>query len=346
MAAPPTNALLHPIDPFGTLAVGGTVEELSAGQVLLQPGEPETDVYFPVTAVVSLMSTMASGDCCEVTLVGREGLVGLSGVLGALESSTSCVVQVGGTCVRASAQAVRTARQGNATVRAAFDRYTTSRLIQVAQVAACSRLHPINGRLARWLLMLRDRIDRDHLQLSQQSIANSLGVHRPTIAIELQRLHATGAITYRSRTVNFTDRARLESLACECYDALHREYVHLFRRVEALGSAGAAGGEVDGAAIEVLRGIAGRLLVSSLAEQAARERAEASDRAKDDRLAVVSYELRSTLQAIIGWCTLAKLADAPPEALDVIERNARIQATLIDDLLGSARMPASPRQVS
>ena len=210
-AAPATNALIDLIDPLSVAALKGSLEDLKRGQVLLQSGAPEVNVYFPITAVLSLVSTMASGDSCEVGLVGREGMVGLAGVLAATDSPSSCVVQVGGMCLRLPADAVRAVRNSDPLMRGALDRYTTARLIQVAQVAACSRLHPIGGRLARWLLMLRDRVDRDHLTLSQQSIADSLGARRPTITLELQRLHATGAIDYRTRIVKIADRARLES---------------------------------------------------------------------------------------------------------------------------------------
>jgi signal transduction histidine kinase len=337
--APPTNALLDRFDPLTMLSIAGTVEELKAGQVLLHAGAPEVDVYFPITSVLSLMSTMASGDGCEVALVGREGMVGLAGVLGSAESPTSCVVQIGGTCLRASAASVRDARHGSAGVRDALDQYTTARLIEVAQVAACNRLHSIGNRLARWLLMLHDRIDGNHLRLSQQSIASSLGVHRPTIALELQRLNASGAIQYRSRIVKILDPARLEGLACECHDALHGEYLRLLRPLSASDRTRERTlPDGDTAAMEALRLVAGRLLMSSLDEQAARERAEAADRAKDHFLAMVSHELRTPLQAILGWCALARLPNAPPAALEVIERNARMQLAVIEDLLDSSRI--------
>ena len=343
---PSTNALLDCVNPLTSLALAGSIEELTAGQVLLESGTPEVDVYFPITAVLSLTSTMAGGESCEVALVGREGLVGLAGVLAATESPTSCIVQVGGTCLRTSAESVRAARRSHVALHEALDRYTTARLIQMAQVAACNRLHPIGWRLARWLLMLRDRVERDHLRLSQQRIADALGVHRPTIALELQRLHASGAIVYRSRIVKIADRARLESLACECHHALHREYVRLFRPMAEPETAATASQESGAAAIEALRTIAGRLLITSLHEQAARARAEASDRAKDDFLAMVSHELRAPLQAMLGWCELAKLPNAPPGAMEVIERNARAQLALIEDLIDSGRIDANTLRVS
>ena len=233
MGVPLTNALLDLIDSLSVLRQLGTVEECRAGQTILVSGAPQVDAYFPITAVMSLVSTMTSGDSCEVELVGHEGMVGLSGVLRAFDSPTSCVVQAGGTYFRVPAHAVRTIRTGDVTVRDVFDRYSAACLIQVTQVAACSRLHPVGPRLSRWLLGLHDRMGRDHLPLSQQSIANSLGVHRPTIALELQRLHSSGAIFYRSRIIRIADRSRLESLACECHGVLHREYLSLLQPLSA-----------------------------------------------------------------------------------------------------------------
>ena len=344
---PSTNALLDHLDSLSVLAIGGTIEEVKSGQVLLTAGAPEVDVYFPITSVLSLMSTMPSGHSCEVAVVGREGMVGLAGVLATADSSSTCVVHVGGTCLRASASAVRAARNSSVAVRETLDRYTTARLIEVAQVAACNRLHPIGPRLARWLLMLHDRIDTNHLRISQQTIASSLGVHRPTVALELQRLHRLGAILYRSRIVRITDRARLESLACECHPALHAEYVRLFRQLPADWRSEEVGADGSGtAAIEALRQIAGRLLMSSLHEQAARQRADAATRAKDDFLALVSHELRTPLQAMLGWCALARLPNPPPGALTAIERNAKAQRVLIEDLLDSVRMNTDTLRVS
>lgn len=234
--------------------------------------------------------------------------------------------------------------QQRSEVRQTLDRYTTARLVQVAQVGACNRLHPIGNRLVRWILTLRDRIDRDYIHVSQQSMADALGVHRPTIAVELQRLNKTGAIVYRNRMVRIVDRPRLESFACECHTALHREYVNLFRPLTSPEAVDPA--PDGGVAIDALRNIAGRLLIASLHEQAARERAEAADRAKDDFLAVVSHELRSPLQAIVGWCALSKLPNPPAGAIEVIERNARAQAALIEDLLDSARINANTFRIS
>jgi CRP-like cAMP-binding protein len=292
VAAPPTNVLLDVIDARRAL---GEAVEVRAGQVLHKAGSPEVDAYFPLSAVLSVMSTMANGDTCEVTLVGREGMVGLAGVLGASDSSTSCVVQVPGTCWRMSAASVRDARERHAAIRIGLDRYIRALLTQVAGLAACNRLHHIGGRLARWLLMLQVRTEREHFRLSQQTIASSLGVHRPTIALELQRLHKAGAIFYRSRIVKIVDRTRLESLTCECHETMLRDYLHMVRPF----TQAALANEED-----------------------------------DEVRELVSHELCARLHAILGWCALAQLPDPPADALAVIERNVRAQLPLIQDLIG------------
>jgi signal transduction histidine kinase len=336
--------MLQSLDPIELRELGCTSITLHAGEVLQAAGDAEVYAFFPTTAVLSLMATMATGASTEIALVGREGMVGLRGVLSATDSTTTCVAQIGGHCFRTTTAALRKARLRSGIVRAVLDRYTTARLVQVAQAAACNRLHLMGSRLARWLLDLHDRVDGDAFKLSQQTIADSLGVHRPTIALELQRLGAAGAIMYRSRTVRVRDRARLEGIACECHGPLHRGYVDLFRPLGSVDAAGspAAGGS---ASLEAIREIAGRLLITSLREQEARQLAEDANQAKDAFIAMVSHELRAPLQAILGWCALARLPHAPPGAIDVIERNARAQLRLLEDLLDSARITADTLQI-
>lgn len=345
------NGLLQLLDDDAILELDCVPVEVRSGEWLQRSGAPGQHAYFPLTAVVSLVSTTAGGGSVEVATVGREGMVGLAGVLGAPEGVTDNLVQIGGTCLRSTTAAARAARARTGVARAVFDRYTTARLIQVARTAACHRLHPIGARLSRWLLGLHDRIDGNTFNLPQQTVADMLGVQRPTITVELGRLHDAGAITYRDRQVKIVDRRKLEDLACDCHAALHTEYMNLFSPVvqhapPRTGGASPApdrGGRAD---LETLREIAGRLMVVSIREQEAREEAEAAIRAKDDFLAMVSHELRAPLQAILGWCALAARPDAPGHALAVIERNTRAQLKLIEDLLDSARMSADTLRIT
>jgi signal transduction histidine kinase len=302
--------------------------------------------YFPLTAVVSLISTMESGASAEVAVVGREGMLGLAGVLGTVQGATTAVVLVPGLAVRVPLASLRAARAHHVSVRATLDAYTQARYIQVAQTAACNRLHRVEARLARWLLEIRERIDRSDFVVAQEFIAGMLGVQRPTVSSALQILQNHGALTRRGRAIVVTDRGVLARHACECYGVITREFDRLLQPrapiAEALIPPAPAATPVGGdstAALEALREIAGRLLIVSLREQEARERAETAWRARDQLLATISHELRTPLTAILGWC--AALAAHPEQSalhgLDVIARNAGAQLKLVDDLLDAAR---------
>jgi signal transduction histidine kinase len=345
------NRLLQMFGDGAAAQLGSPVTvQLRARQVLQEPGMPALHVYFPIDTVISLIATLEDGASVEVGLIGREGMIGLAGVLGTVEGGTSAVVQVGGTAVRLPTASLKAVRLANPSVRAALDLYIEARFLQAAQGVACSRLHPLQPRLARWLLGVHDRIARHEFLVSQESIADMLGVHRPTVSIALQRLQDEGAIERRGRAIVVTDRSRLETLACECHRVLDDHFERLLRArgngPEALATAASRSGAVDSepaAALEAMREIAGRLLLVSIREQEAREQAEEANRAKDQFLAMVSHELRNPLNAILGWCTILRVQDVTPAArgLDVIAQNAQAQLKLVDDLLDAARMTSA-----
>ena len=349
--APGTNRLLQLFGEDARERLGPLVPmHLAARDVLLEPGAPTLQVYFPITAVISLVATMEGGESAEVAVVGREGMVGLFGVIGTVDPATSAVVQVPGTAVRLPAATLRAARVESASVRNTLDLYTHARLIQVAQTAACGRLHLLEARLARWLLAVHDRIDSDELLVSHESIAHALGVRRPAVSTAMQHLQRLGAIVRRGRRTIIASRARLETLACECHRVLNREFERLLSAGGAPEAPAARRQErrsappdtQNTAALEALREISGRLLLVSLREQEAREAAEAANRAKDQFLATLSHELRTPLHAILGWChmLLGKPGAPVQRGLEVIERNARAQLKLIEDLLDAARVTA------
>jgi signal transduction histidine kinase len=226
-----------------------------------------------------------------------------------------------------------------------LDRYTDAHLIQIAQTAACHRLHSVEARLARWLLAIADRTDGDHFTLTQEFMAQMLGVHRPTVSLTLQGLRAAGVIQYRGRSFSVSDRQGLERIACECYGVMRREFDRLFRSpiagLEAIPQviSGVSGEGAPAAALETMREISGRLLLATIREQEARDKAEAANRVKDQCLAMVSHELRTPLNAILGWCTLLERREETLEhGLTVIQRNAQASLTLVDELLDAARM--------
>jgi signal transduction histidine kinase len=343
--------------------LGPTVTvQLKARDVMQEPGMPALHLYFPVDAVISLISTTENGASVEVGLVGREGMIGLAGVLGTVERGTSAVVLVSGTAVRVPTASVKAVRLTDASVRKAIDLYIEARFFQTAQAVACSRLHPLHARLARWLLGVHDRIAGNEFVVSQESIADLLGVHRPTVSIALQQIQDEGAIVRRGRAIVIADRSRLNALACECYRVLDQEFERLLSArgngPEALSATAAASRsqpeESDPtAALEAMREIAGRLLLVSIREQEAREQAEEAIRAKDQFLAMVSHELRSPLNVILGWCTMLRDQESvrSVRGLDAIAQNAHAQLKLIEDLLDAARMTSAtltvhPRAIS
>lgn len=315
--------------------------------VLYEPGTPSLHAYFPVSAVISLVSTMEDGASIEVALVGYEGMVGLAGVLGSREGTTAALVQVAGDALRVSTAVLRRERLRLPALRAMLDLYTEARLIQIAQTAACNRLHSAEARLARWLLAVADRVDAEYFRLPQEFMAQMLGVHRPTVSLALQRLRDAGVVAYRGHSITVSDRVGLEGIACECHGVLRREFDRLLRSpIAAVGAVpqgierSATGEHESAAALETMREISGRLLLATIREQEARDEAEAANRAKDQFLAMVSHELRTPLNAIVGWSAILseRPADAPERGLRVIRRNAEALLKLVEELLDTARV--------
>src|SRR6185295_17517978 len=202
----PDNYLLQLLEPEARAALSLVSVELGARDVLQEPGAPALFAYFPVSAVISLVSTMENGAAAEVAIVGREGMVGLAGVLGHVESPTTGVVQVPGLAFKTATVVLKRARLRFASVRTVLDRYTRARLIQVGQTAACNRLHSVEARLARWLLAIDERIGNSPFTLPQEFMAQMLGVQRPTVSTTMHRLQDSKIIAYRGRSVVVADR--------------------------------------------------------------------------------------------------------------------------------------------
>ena len=170
---------------------------------------------------------MESGASAEVALVGREGIVGLSALLGGWQSPMQVIVQVEGTAFRTTAAAVKAAGDRNGGARDLLNLYTEAYLIQIAQTAACNRLHHVDGRLARWLLSIHDRVGRDSFKLTQEFIAQMLGIRRPTVTTSMLRFQSNGLIQTRGREITIVNRGGLEAVACECYRLIKREFGRL-----------------------------------------------------------------------------------------------------------------------
>jgi signal transduction histidine kinase len=348
----PNNSLLELLDADARAALCLVPVELRAREVLQQAGMPFLSAYFPISGLISVMSTMQSGATAEVALIGREGMVGLGGVFASVEDPLTAVVQLPGMAFKTTTALLKSARVRFSSVGSALDGYTQARLIEGAQTAACNILHPVAARLAGWLLAADDRVDGHSLTLPQELIAQMLGVSRPTVSIAMQGILESKAIEYRGRTIVIADRSQLERLACECYGVLRREFARLHHHpaptVIDMWPPAKAGPPArtqleSAAALEAMRQIAGRLLLSNIREQEAREEAQAANGAKDQFLAMVSHEVRNPLNAILGWCAMLNAPDHGPveHGLQVIQRNATAQLKLIEDLLDAVRVESS-----
>ncbi|UCV05570.1 helix-turn-helix domain-containing protein [Dechloromonas denitrificans] len=202
---------------------------LQAGDVLQNAGELLSHVYFPSDSIVSLLATTHDGASTELAMVGNEGLIGISAVLGDLVSSHKLVVQSAGEAYRLEAGIMRwELAQGGGLQRLAL-RYTKALLVQMGQNVVCANHHTIEQRLSRWLLLCLDRQPAAAISMTQDRIAGLLGVRREIVTIGAGRLQAAGLIAYQRGKISIIDRAGLEAAACECYGAIRAEYARYFQ---------------------------------------------------------------------------------------------------------------------
>ncbi len=188
-----------------------------ARQVLYEPDEVITHVYFPLTAVVSILIPGEDGTSVETALVGDDGVVGLPLVLGLDRDTNRAITQIAGTALRLPAPAFRAALGRGDALRGVLQRYTQVILVQMGQSAACNRLHPMYGRCARWLLEIQDRVRSDAFPLTPHFLADMLTARRATVTVTAGKLRDAGLIRYRRGQVTILDRERLEVAACDCY---------------------------------------------------------------------------------------------------------------------------------
>lgn len=194
---------------------------LLTGMPIYEPNVPITQVYFPISGVVSMTSDMREGTV-EVGTVGREGMTGLPLVLRASTMPTRAFVQVPGHAFRMRAEDLFVAMSESLRFERRLLRYALALYDQTAQHAACNRMHALEARCARWLLMTHDRVDGDVLPLKQQFLAEMLGVHRPAVTLAAGALQKAGVIRYTRGKVTVLDRPALERASCECYEIIIR----------------------------------------------------------------------------------------------------------------------------
>jgi CRP-like cAMP-binding protein len=200
---------------------------LGLGDVIYEPGRPMSHIYFPTTAIVSLIYTMEEGATAEMGLVGNEGVAGIALFMGGDTTPNQAVVQVAGGALKMRATALLDEFRRGGPFQLMLLRYTQALITQISQTAVCNRLHPIDKRLCRWLLLARDRLPSDEFHMTQDFIAHMLGVRREGVTAAAHQLQAAGLIRYSRGHITILDRQRLEAASCECYRVVKNEFDRL-----------------------------------------------------------------------------------------------------------------------
>ena len=203
------------------------------GQVLYEPGVQLDHVYFPTTSIVSLLYVLADGASAEIAVVGNDGLVGVALFMGGETTPSRAVVQSEGWAYRLTGQALKDEFTRGGAMQHLLLRYTQALLTQMAQTAVCNRHHSIDQQLCRWLLLSLDRLPSTELSMTQELIANMLGVRREGVTEAAGQLQSAGLIRYSRGRITVLDRAGIESRCCECYAAVKRESDRLLPRLAA-----------------------------------------------------------------------------------------------------------------
>lgn len=237
--APHQNHLLGalPTEEYTRLLPHLELVPMPLGDVLYESGIRLRHVYFPVDSIVSLLYVMEDGSSSEIAVVGHEGIVGISLFMGGETTPSRAVVQSGGHAYRLRGQLLKDEfnRSGGRRAGALHDlllRYTQALLTQMAQTSACNRHHSVDQQLCRWLLMSLDRLHSTELIMTQELIANMLGVRREGVTEAAGNLNKAGLIGYRRGHITVLDRPGLEARACECYAVVKKEFDRLLPEVE------------------------------------------------------------------------------------------------------------------
>ncbi len=196
---------------------------MALGQVVYESGRLLDHVYFPTSSIVSLLYVLEDGSSAEIAVVGNEGLVGISLFMGGETTPSRAVVQSAGQALRLAARYLRAEFGRAGSMQHLLLRYTQSLITQMAQTAVCNRHHSVDQQLCRWLLLSLDRLPSDELVMTQELIANMLGVRREGVTAAAGKLQKAGVIDYARGRIKVLDRPKLEAMSCECYQVVKRE---------------------------------------------------------------------------------------------------------------------------
>ncbi len=216
------NRILAALPPKELAALAPDLQRvpLLLKQVLQEPGETPTSIYFPTSGAISLLTVLGDGSALQAGMVGNEGMLDIGVFLAGAGSELRAVVQVPGQALRMRCETFRAHVAELPVLRAALGRYAFHLLTVFGQSSACARAHQINERCARWFLMTHDRVGNDRFPITHELLADMLGVRRASVTMAAGDLQAAGCISYRHGMVTILDRKCLESLTCECYDVI------------------------------------------------------------------------------------------------------------------------------
>ena len=219
-------ASLPPAD-IKRLAPHLTPVTLKTNRTLHDAGQIVDTIYFLEEGVCSVVVSMETGNTVEVGVTGRDGFVGLPAVLGTEHSPNRAFMQIPGHGFSVKAKILREQSEKSSELRLRLQRVVQGMLVQTAQTAACNRVHELEERLARWLLTCQDRVQSDHIPITQEFLAMMLGTRRTTVTVAAGMLHKAGLIAYSRGHVTIQNREGLTHASCECYRIIHQEYVRL-----------------------------------------------------------------------------------------------------------------------
>ncbi|WP_176060086.1 Crp/Fnr family transcriptional regulator [Paraburkholderia sp. BCC1876] len=208
--------------------------DMPLGRVVYESGQQLSRAYFPTTSIVSLLYVMEDGASAEISIVGNEGLVGIALFMGGETTPSRAVVQSAGWAYRLDARVLKDEFGRAGPVQRLFLRYTQALITQMAQTAVCNRHHSIDQQLCRWLLLSMDRLPSNELKMTQELIANMLGVRRAGVTEAAMKLQDAGLIRYSHGHIEVLDRPALEQRVCECYGVVKREFDRLLPDLMAL----------------------------------------------------------------------------------------------------------------
>ena len=223
------NLLLSalPVQEYKRLSAQLELVHLPQGKVLCEAGGTSNFVYFPSTAIISLMYVTEDGGCAETAVIGNEGMLGVSVIMGAESTPSQAVVQNAGSAYRLNKNLLKQEFERSGSVRHVLLRYTQALITHMSQTAVCNRHHSVDQQLCRWLLLNLDRSAGNVLAMTHETIANKLGVRREGITDAAGKLRSVGVISYNRGQITVLDREQLEDRSCECYSVVKNEFDRL-----------------------------------------------------------------------------------------------------------------------